>query len=176
MHLLRARQSDPAVNAAVDGHGFRRSRERHSQHILDMLRAGISMRTIRTHRLDDPRLVNEVRAVLVQAARERQSKARFRRSEDQRKQERLAGPIVRRVATADPHDGSVEGRSKTAMAVLDPLALREAIQAIRLRVCQNFYVREMRDPELTRRSKRCTFVPPHQVAMYLVKQVTGASL
>jgi hypothetical protein len=72
-----------------------------------MLRAGISMRTIRRHRLDDLRITDEVRAVLVEAAKERRSKARFRRSEEQREQERLAtliklGPIVRRAAATGP--------------------------------------------------------------------------
>src|SRR6516165_3299627 len=85
MHLLRARESDPSVNPALDSPDSRRFRQRHSEHVLDLLRAGISMRTIRRHRLDDPRLTGELRAVLVQATKERQSKARFRRSEEQRK-------------------------------------------------------------------------------------------
>jgi len=119
IHLLRARQSDPALNAAVDGPDFCRFRERHREHILDMLRAGISMRTIRRHRLDDPRITDEVRAVLVDAARERQSKARFRRSEEQRKQDRLAtlirlASIVRNVATTGPDCESHEGGSHPA--------------------------------------------------------------
>src|SRR5262245_43301630 len=68
---------------------FMRVRQRHSEHILTMMRTGISMRTIGRHRLDDPRITDEVRAVLVAAARERQGKARYRRSEEQRKQEGL---------------------------------------------------------------------------------------
>src|SRR5215470_13255985 len=64
--------------------------QRHSEHILDMMRAGISIRTIRRHRLDDPRLTDETRTVLVEAAKGCQSKARFRRSQEQRKQDRLA--------------------------------------------------------------------------------------
>ena len=99
MLLLRADQSDPAVDATEDGADSRRLHRRHSDHILDMIRAGISMRTIRRHRLDDPRITDEMRALLV-AARERQSKARIRRPEDQRAEDRLAmlirlGPIVR---------------------------------------------------------------------------------
>ena len=61
--------------------------------ILDMMRAGVSMRTTRRHWLDDPRLTDEVRAVLMEAAKARQSKAWFRRSEEQRKQDRLAALI-----------------------------------------------------------------------------------
>ena len=93
MHLLRQRQSDPTVNPAIDSANSRCLRQRHREHILDLMRDGISMRSIRRHRLDDPRLTDEVRAMLVQAARERQSKAWFRRAEDQRAQDRLATAI-----------------------------------------------------------------------------------
>jgi len=87
--LLRAHQSDPAVDATEEGADSRRLHQRHSDHILDMVRAGISMRTIRRYLLDDPRLTDEVRALQVESARERQSKARYRRSEAQCKQEKL---------------------------------------------------------------------------------------
>jgi hypothetical protein len=181
MHLLRARQSDPSVDAAVDGSEFRRLRRRHSQHILNMLRARISMRTIRRHRLDDPRLANEVRAVLVAAARERQSKARFRRSEEEREQDRLAtliklGPIVRRAATAGPDCESHEAGSHPGNVVLDRSAVPAAIQSIRRQVCEHFYLREMRDPELKARNHRRAYVLPRQIAMYIARQLTGASL
>ena len=73
MLLLRAHQCHASVELTEDGADFRRFRERHSQRIVAMLRAGISMRTIRRHRLDDPRLTDDVRAVLVEAARERGS-------------------------------------------------------------------------------------------------------
>jgi chromosomal replication initiator protein len=62
------------------------------------------------------------------------------------------------------------------MVVLDPLPLQEAIQAIRRQVCEHFHLREMRDPELTVRSQRRAYVFPRQIAMYLARQVTGASL
>src|SRR5215475_10161766 len=75
LQQLGSRPYDPAVASAQSA----RLRQRHSEHILDMLRTGISMRTIRRHRLNDPRLNDELRAVLVEAAKERQSKARFRR-------------------------------------------------------------------------------------------------
>jgi chromosomal replication initiator protein len=60
--------------------------------------------------------------------------------------------------------------------VSEPQELRQTIQLIRQHVCEHFYLAEMRDPDLTRRSKRRIFVLPHQVAMYLVRQLTGASL
>jgi hypothetical protein len=38
--------------------------------------------------------------------------------------------------------------------VLDPPALKAAIQTIRRLVSEHFYLREMRDPELTARTNR----------------------
>jgi hypothetical protein len=178
IHLLRARPSDPSVDAEAE---FRRFRERHSQHILDMLRAGISMRTIRRHRLDDPRLANEVRAVLIEAAKERQSKARFRRSEEQRKRDMLPmlirlASIVRNAAARGSDSESHGDGSQPARVFLDPVAVHTAIQTIRQHVCARFYLREMRDPELTVRTNRRAYVLPRQVAMYIARQVTAASL
>jgi chromosomal replication initiator protein len=54
--------------------------------------------------------------------------------------------------------------------------LKAAIQAIRRLVCEHFYMREMRDPELTTRSNRRAYVLPRQLAMYIGRQATGASL
>jgi len=66
--------------------------------------------------------------------------------------------------------------SHPGKVVLDPLAVSAAIQSIRRHVCEHFYLAEMRDPDLKVRSKRRIFVLPHQVAMYLARQLTGASL
>ena len=54
--------------------------------------------------------------------------------------------------------------------------MKEAIQTIRRLVCEHFYLREMRDPELTVRTKRRAYVLPRQLAMYIVRQLTGWSL
>ena len=54
-----------------------RLREWHRQHVLSLLDAGMEMRLIRRHQLDDPRMTDEVRQVLVEAAIERRRKARF---------------------------------------------------------------------------------------------------
>jgi len=62
------------------------------------------------------------------------------------------------------------------MVVLDPLALQEAIQAIRRQVCEHFYPREMRDPELKVRTNRRAYVLPRQIAMHFARQLTRASL
>ena len=181
MHLLRARQSDPTVSAAIDGPESCRMRERHSQHVLDLMRDGVSMRTIRRHRLDDPRITDEVRAILVQAVRERQSKAWFRRPAELRAQEKLAtlirlGPSVSCAVPKDASNECPERCARAAALVLDPPALKGTIQAIRLHVCEHFYLREMRDPELKVRTNRRAYVLPRQIAMYLVRQLTGASL
>src|SRR6516164_1734338 len=58
------------LDPAPDGPESRRLRQRHSDQVLNMMREGISMRTIRRHRLDDPRLTGEFRALLVQATKE----------------------------------------------------------------------------------------------------------
>src|SRR6516162_9491365 len=181
MYLLRACQSDPSVNPALDSPDSRRFRQLHSEHILDMLRSGISMRTIRRHRLDDPRLTDELRAVLVQAAMERQGKAWYRRSEEQRNEDRLRrhmtlGPAVDRAAMIGPDSGCAETPSQPRMVALDPLAVPAAIQAIRQHVCEHFYMRERRDPELTVRTNRREYVLPRQIAIYIARQLTGASL
>jgi len=160
---------------------FMRLRQLHSEHILDLMRAGISMRTIRRHRLDDPRITDEVRALLMEAAKERQSKAQYRRSEEQRKQDRLPmlirlASVVRTAATTAPCSESREAASHHAGAVLDPLAVPAAIQSIRDQVCEHFYMHEMRDPELSVRTHRRAYVLPRQIAMYIARQLTGASL
>jgi hypothetical protein len=139
------------------------------------------MRTIRRHRLDDPRITDEVRTVLVEAVKERQSKARFRRPDDQRAEERLAtlirlGPVVRNDALRDANKECPEGCAQAAVMVLDPPALKAAIQAIRRLVCDHFYMREMRDPDLTVRTNRRSYVFPRQLAMYITRQLIGASL
>jgi hypothetical protein len=174
---LRRRGRDGGISSPE----FLRLRQLHSGHILAMLRSGISMRTIRRHRLDDPRLANEVRAVLVAAARERQSKARFRRSEEQRKQDMLAtlitlGPAANLAATKGPDSESHKRGFHQGNVVLDSLAVPAAIQTIRRQVCEHFYLREMRDPEFTVRSNRRAYVLPRQLAMYVARQLMGATL
>jgi len=79
---------------------FMRLRQRHWDHIVATMRTGISMRTIRRHRLDDPRLTDEVRTVLVQAARERQ-----------RKQDRL--PMLIRLASVGRNAASTGSHSES---------------------------------------------------------------
>ena len=177
MRQLRAPTYDSAVASAESASLC----QRHREHILDLMREGISIRTIRRHRLDDPRLTDGVRAMLVEATKERQSKARYWRPAELRAEEKLAtrinlGPIERRAQATDPNDESRQAFAQAAEVVPDPLELKAAIQAIRRLVCEHFYLREMRDPELTVRTKRRGYVLPRQLAMYIARQVTGASL
>jgi len=60
--------------------------------------------------------------------------------------------------------------------VLDSLDLHGAIRKICQHVCEHFYLREIRDPDLTVRTNRRAYVLPRQIAMYIVRQLTGASL
>jgi Bacterial dnaA protein helix-turn-helix len=177
LQQLRAPHYDPGVASAESA----RLRQRHSEHVIDMMRAGISMRTIRRHRLDDPRLADEVRSMLVEAAKARQSKASFRRSEEQRKQDRLwtlirLGPVVGRDSTRGPDSTSPEGDCQPASVVPDRLAVPGVIESIRRQVSEHFYLREMRDPELKLRTHRRVYVLPRQIAMYIARQLTGGSL
>jgi chromosomal replication initiator protein len=85
------------------------------------------------------------------------------------------GPGVSRSKTTSTDSNSQEDGSQPVGMVIDPLAVPAAIQSIRDQVCQNFYMDEMRDPELTVPSNRRAYVLPRQIAMYIARQVTGAS-
>jgi chromosomal replication initiation ATPase DnaA len=54
--------------------------------------------------------------------------------------------------------------------------LSETGLSIRRQVSEHFYLPEMRDPDLKVRCNRRAHVLPRQIAMYLVRQLTGASL
>jgi chromosomal replication initiator protein len=86
------------------------------------------------------------------------------------------GPAVSSTVTDSPNNEGPQVRSPAANVVLEPEVVSEAIQAIRRQVCEHFYLREMRDTELTVRSQRRAYVLPRQIAMYLARQLTRASL
>ena len=46
----------------------------------------------------------------------------------------------------------------------------------RKRISEQFHLAELRDPNLTARSHRQVYALPRQLAMYLVRRLTGASL
>jgi chromosomal replication initiation ATPase DnaA len=85
-------------------------------------------------------------------------------------------PVDGRDSTRGPDGASPEGKCHPASVVLDRLAVAGAIESIRRQVCKNFYLREMRDPELKVRTHRRAYVLPGQIAMYMARQLTQASL
>lgn len=176
MHLLRAHQFAPTVNPAVDRADSCRLRQHHTEHIVAMMREGITMRLIRRHRLDDPRITDETRSVLVQAVMERLKTARPSRRDNLATLIKLAsfGPA----ALTDRHgsEESLQAPSQAAQVVTPPQDLQQTIQSIQKLVSDHFYLPEMRDPELKVRSNRRAYVLPRQIAMYIARQLTGASL
>jgi chromosomal replication initiation ATPase DnaA len=58
----------------------------------------------------------------------------------------------------------------------DPEELQRTIETIRRRVSGYFQMAKIRDPDLKGRSHRQAFAFPRQLAMYVVRQLTGASL
>jgi hypothetical protein len=70
IHVLRC-----GYDAARMADDTARMRRQHSQHLLRLLRVGISMRVVRRHGLDDPRITDEVRALLMRTAVERRRAA-----------------------------------------------------------------------------------------------------
>ena len=128
--------------------------------------------------LIDPNSWSADHSVLVEAAREPRSKARVRRSEEQREQDRLRtlitlGPAVSSTTIAVPNNESPHLCSPAANVALDPLTVPAAIQSIRRQVCEHFYLGEMRDPELIVRTNRRACVLPRQIAMYIARQLIG---
>jgi hypothetical protein len=175
---LYHRHNDRAARSAETA----RLRKRHSEHIVAMMRLGISMRTIRRHRLDDPRLTDDTRTVLVAAVMERRKTARPSRRDSLATLINLAsfGPaaLTEDVAKSDPwvNEEPIPALSPLARGVTEPQDLPQTIQSIRQQVCEHFYLREMRDPELTVRTHRRAYVLPRQIAMYVARQLTGATL
>lgn len=169
MHLIRLHDYDMAAVALETA----RLRQRHSDHIIAFTDAGVPMRLVRKHRLDDPRITDEVRAVLVQTTRERQRKAwRVRRHQcDWMAQ--LWGDNIRNrpLSLESPHNSSPNSwdiiRSRQGAITID---------SIKKHVSEHFHLREMGDPNLQVRTHRHVFVLARQIAMYIVRQATGASL
>jgi chromosomal replication initiation ATPase DnaA len=174
---LRASPYDVAVAAAETA----RLRRRHTEHILAMTYKGIAMRLVRRHRLDDPRIADETRAVMVQAVMERRKKARVQRRENLANRINIAGlplnPRALEITLADCQ-GSAESLQLQLQAhnVTDPEELQQTIESIRKHVSQQFYLAEMRNADLKVRSHRQVFAFPRQLAMYIARRLTGATL
>jgi len=135
------------------------------------------MRLIRRHRLDDPRITDELRAVLVRAAVERlktASKARHRVLNDRQR-------FMLRVweANIDYLPQALESVPKPAQAPRSIYPIQDkpiAIDAIQKRISAHFHLRELGDHDLKARSNRQIITFPRQLAMYLARQLTMASL
>jgi len=184
MQLLRQHQSNPAVNPASDSADTRRLRQRHSELLIAMMRDGITMRTICRHRLDDVRLTDDVRTLMVRAAMERRRTAGAAPRGDLDTLLKLsnfapAPPESSAAVSATEGQGrqeSLQAQPQAPRDVTDPHELLRTIESIRQHVSQQFYLSEMRDPDLKVRSHRQAYAFPRQLAMYIARQATRASL
>jgi hypothetical protein len=73
--VMEARRKSSLPDQGGIARDVERAREQHAEHVLAILDAGIAMRLIRRHRLDDPRLSDECRGLLFEAAIERRRTA-----------------------------------------------------------------------------------------------------
>jgi len=172
MHLVRRHDYDMSVVSLETA----RLQKRHTEHVVAMMREGITMRLIRRHRLDDPRITDETRSVLVQAVRERRKTASTSRRDNLFTLINLAsfGPAA--LTDRQRTEESLQAQLQAPRDITEPPDLQQTIQSIRRQVCEQFYLREMRDPELTVRTNRRAYVLPRQIAMYIARQLTGATL
>lgn len=153
-----------------------RMRQQHSQHLLLLLHLGISMRVVRRHRLDDPRITKEARAVLMRSAIDRRRKATLARH---RTLSNAQGSVTRPrdAATSDSPRGPESSKMDFAPRNISPAQdQRITIDLIQKRVSEHFQLRELRDQDLKVRSNRRIITFPRQLAMYIVRHFTTASL
>ncbi len=101
MELLRRPDYEPAEAAAE----LSRLRKRHADQLLALVQAGVRMRMVRWHRLDDPRMPNDLHVILVRAAMARREKARLTR---QAASHDTQYPTTQRATTGAYRAGPVE--------------------------------------------------------------------
>jgi hypothetical protein len=177
MFVLRRQEPDPVA-------ATRELRKRHTEHLVALWRAGITIRTIRRFRLDDPRITEEVRALMVKAAMKRRRTAGAAPRADMATLIKLSNFVPASdascvaVAAMDNQGSgeSLQARAQAARDVTGSEELQRTIDLIRKRVCAEFHLAEVRDPNLTARSHRQIYAFPRQLAMYIARHVTGASL
>jgi hypothetical protein len=134
------------------------------------------MRVIRRHRLDDPRITDEARAVLMRAAIDRRSTARLAR---RRTLSNAQGSTTRPgdAATSDSPRDLESSKTDLASRTISPVQdNRITIDSIQKLVSEHFYLRELRDQDLKVRSNRRIITFPRQLAMYIARHLTTASL
>jgi chromosomal replication initiator protein len=139
------------------------------------------MRLIRRHQLDDPLLSDDARAVLVRAVVERREKARVTRRDNLATRINIASvlnPRALHITLSDSQDGAEPNPAfpQQSQRVTDPQELERIIETVRRRVGDCFQMAKLRDPDLKARSHRQVFAFPRQLAMYITRQATGASL
>jgi hypothetical protein len=151
-----------------------RLRQQHADHIVDFMQKGLTMRLVRRHRLDDPRIPDELRTVLVRRAIERCRKATVKY--------RLAARSTQDVTTQSAATGNAPHGSRSSKLDLASRNIFSSeyksatIDLIRKGVSERFYLRELRDQDLKARSHRQIITFPRQLAMYIARQLTTASL
>jgi chromosomal replication initiator protein len=90
-----------------------------------------------------------------------------------------ASPAICAAVAATDGQGneeSLQAKHQVVRDVTDPQALQRTIDLIKKRICAEFHLAELRDPNLTARSHRHIYAFPRQLAMYITRQITGASL
>ncbi len=148
-----------------------RLRQRHSAHIVGFMQRGLAMRLVRRYRLDDPRITDELRMVLMQAAIGRCKKARLARHPSSQ------DSTIQPSATGDSQQGSESSTIDPAPRTIFPSQTTPVtIDMIQKRVSEHFHLPELRVPNLKVRSKRQIIAFPRQLAMYIARQLTMASL
>jgi hypothetical protein len=157
-----------------------RLRERHKEQILALTWAGVAMRLVRRHQLDDPLLSDDARALLVRAVMERRKKARVSRRENLATRINIAAVLNPRtldltLSGSQWNTERNESFPQETQRVTDPEELQRTIETIRRRVSVYFQTAKLRDPDLKVSSQRQVFAFPRQLAMYLVRKLTGAS-
>jgi len=170
--LLR-RERDAASRSAE----FDRIRRRHSEHLLNLMRLGIGMRLTRRHRLDDPRITDELRSVLMRSVMERRRKVWSVRHYALCNPQSITNQPRDRI-TAEPPQSLESSRTSQQVPqdMLGPQEKSVPIDLIQKRVSEHFHLPGLGDQALKVRSSRLVIVFPRQVAMYIVKQLTTASL
>jgi hypothetical protein len=177
IHLVRLHNYRMAVVAAETA----RLRERHREQILALTWAGVAMRLVRRHVLDNPLLSDDARAVLVRAVMERRNKARVKPRENLAVRITIAAllnPRALDLTLSDSQENADHDQvfPQPSQRVTDPHELQRTIEAIRRRVSDYFQMAKLRDPDLKVRSHRQVFVFPRQLAMYIVRRHTRATL
>jgi hypothetical protein len=152
-----------------------RLRRQHSENLVALLlENAVTMRTVRRHRLDDPRIGRELRTALIQAALERRRKVWLASGRRLNDPSNWTSWHINDTTLNLPVSANPSPIAPRVLATPQPKPM--TIDWIQKLVSKYFHLRELRDQDLKKRSHRRVFVFPRQVAMYIARQVTGASL